>query len=85
MSLKDWLQQSPLVAGAALGGGLLGGLFNLARKALWRVRAAKTRPALRVVEAGLVFSLTVCAMYVAAATAGRSELLCRWSLSPTGD
>ena len=55
---RDWLFQMPFLILTSLAAGLLGATFNLLRRGLWRVRASRTRPGLRLLEAS--FSLESC-------------------------
>ena len=49
---RDWLFQMPLLIAVSLAAGLLGAAFNLLRRGLWRVRASRKRPGLRILEVG---------------------------------
>lgn len=52
---RDWLFQLPFLILTSLAAGLLGATFNLLRRGLWRVRASRTKPALRLLEVGACF------------------------------
>ncbi|DBA87389.1 TPA: hypothetical protein ACH3X1_004432 [Trebouxia sp. C0004] len=47
---RDWLFQMPLLIAVSLAAGLLGAAFNLLRRGLWRIRASRKRPGLRILE-----------------------------------
>ena len=49
---RDWLFQMPLLIAVSLAAGLLGAAFNLLRRGLWRVRASRKKPGLRILEVG---------------------------------
>ena len=50
MHNRDWLFQMPLLIAVSLAAGLLGAAFNLLRRGLWRIRASRTKPGLRILE-----------------------------------
>lgn len=54
LSNQEWLWQLPLMVAVATMGGVLGGIFNHMRKALWPLRASRSRKFLRVGELMLV-------------------------------
>lgn len=47
---RDWLFQMPLLVVVSIAAGLLGAVFNLLRRGLWRIRASRKRPGLRILE-----------------------------------
>ena len=47
---RDWLFQMPLLVIVSIAAGLLGAVFNLLRRGLWRIRASRKRPGLRILE-----------------------------------
>lgn len=64
---KDWLYQLPFIVLTAVICGSIGALFNLIRKSLWAVRASRTRPVLRLMEAAGVCVVT-CLVFFSVAT-----------------
>ena len=50
---RDWLFQMPLLIMVSLAAGLLGSAFNLLRRGLWRVRASRSKPGLRILEVSM--------------------------------
>ncbi len=54
---RDWLFQMPLLIAVSLAAGLLGAAFNLLRRGLWRVRASRKKPGLRILEVGSQLNL----------------------------
>lgn len=71
LSNQEWLAQTPFVVLVSACGGLLGTAFNVMRKALWRVRASRKRPLLRLVEAAGVALVTVLVMAGLSLAVGR--------------
>ena len=67
----DMLRQSPLIGAVALIGGLLGASFNTARRALWPLRASRSRKFLRVAEAVAIIGLTICMQFAGALFFGK--------------
>ena len=68
---SEMLYQSPLIVAVALLGGLLGAGFNTTRRALWPLRASRSRKYLRVAEAVATISLSICAQFAGAAIFGK--------------
>ena len=65
------IRQSPLIVLVAAFGGLIGALFNRLRRALWPLRASRSRKFLRIAEALLAIVLSIGMQFVAATTSGR--------------
>ncbi|KAG7673304.1 hypothetical protein Ndes2437A_g01456 [Nannochloris sp. 'desiccata'] len=62
LSSRQWLKQMPFVAAVSAGAGLLGAFYNLMRRNMQRLRAARRRHVLRLLEAGVVAAITVFAI-----------------------
>lgn len=63
----DWLMQLPFILINASMAGLLGAAFNSLRMWLWRLRAAKTRHILRILEVcGLAILVCICGFFFSA-------------------
>jgi chloride channel 7 len=67
----DMIRQSPLIVAVAMLGGLIGAFFNTLRRALWPLRASRSRKFLRVAEALLVIIVTVTVQFICVAKIGR--------------
>lgn len=59
LSSRQWLMQLPFVTAVSAGAGLLGAAFNLMRSGMQRLRAARKKHALRLLEAAVVAAITV--------------------------
>jgi chloride channel 7 len=70
LSSRQWLKQMPFVAAVSAGAGLLGAFYNLMRRNMQRLRAARRRHVLRLLEAGVVAAVTVCASTAASSLVG---------------
>jgi chloride channel 7 len=71
LSSRQWLKQMPFVAAVSAGAGLLGAVFNLMRRNMQRLRAARRRHVLRLLEAGLVAAITVLVICASSTVVGR--------------
>ena len=62
LSSRQWLMQLPFVTAVSAGAGLLGAAFNLVRSGMQKIRAARKKHALRLLEAAVVAAITVVAI-----------------------
>lgn len=62
----DMLRQLPFIVAVAALGGALGTTFNALRRALWPLRASRSRKFLRLAEALLVIAVTVTMQFTVA-------------------
>jgi chloride channel 7 len=67
----DMLRQCPFIVAVAGVGGLLGALFNSMRRAIWPLRASRSRRFLRMAEALAVAALSVTAQFVSSHVWGK--------------
>ena len=74
---EEWLWQAPFIVAVSLAAGCLGAVFNLQRKWLWRLRASRTRHALRLAEAVAVGVITVGVIFAVSLAAGTCVLVRR--------
>lgn len=70
LSSRQWLRQLPFVAVVAAIGGILGAAFNLMRRGMQRLRAARRRHGLRLLEAAAAAAITVGVVMAASAKYG---------------
>jgi len=71
LSSRQWLDQLPFVIIVSAGAGALGAVFNLAKRSMQRLRAARRHHGLRMLEAAGVAGLTVFASMASSALFGR--------------
>jgi chloride channel 7 len=79
LSNLDLIKQLPFVIAAAGVGGTLGAMFNVLRRALWPLRASRSRKFLRLAEALLVIALSAGLQFSATQFLGRCvEVPTQW-------
>jgi H+/Cl- antiporter ClcA len=70
LAVDEMLHQLPFMAAVAALGGAIGAVFNSLRRALWPLRAAKSKRGLRVAEAIAVLVLCICVKFWLSTFAG---------------
>lgn len=67
----DMIRQAGFIVAVAALGGFIGAFFNTLRRALWPLRASRSRKFLRIAEALLVITLSVGMQFAAARFLGQ--------------